>query len=461
MELQESETRRCSGTPRRMISRTRLQLLLWRVEDNLRYSRIVRSLAAWLIWLRGSLSYRIENRIRDFSKALGLAERPAEVSRMLRATRSVLIPVHEPVWRRLVETTPLYVSIIQDRSQLTRSVILKAPGGGGEKGVLLNYFEYNLARVLALSDEKLDWLERNFHLIFVASWSPTDYALLGSAFLRWRSPIFVQCANESERAKLEGFHPRLICLPGLACDWVDPSFYHPKPFPSRSIDLLMVANWGAFKRHWEFFEALTRLPASLRVVLVGQREGGRDKKFIEQMAHDIRVPQTLEFYESLSIDEVTAMQCDARVSVILSRREGGCVAAVESLFADCALAMRADAHIGSSAHIHELTGRKLRPGHMAEDLAGLLAASGSLKSREWASAHIRNDLTLIRINGVVRDTALAAGEGWTRDLAVPRWRPHPTLMNEEDRERLRPVYADLHERFPALLSPDLMDTSHG
>lgn len=444
-----------------MTFRTRLQFFLWRVEDKLRYSGIVRSLVAWLIWLRGSLSLNIESRIRHFSKALGLAERPAEVSLMLRATQSVCLPVHEVVWRRVVETSPRYVSTIRERSQLTRSVVLKAPGDGGEKGVLLNYFEYNLARVLALSDEDLDWLERNYHLIFVASWSPTDYALLGSALLRWKSPIFVQCANESERAKLSGFHPRLVCLPGLACDWVDPSFYEPVVHSRRSIDFLMVANWGAFKRHWEFFEALTHLPASLRVVLVGQREGGRDKKFVEQMARDIRVPQFLEFHESLSIDEVTAMQCDARVSIILSRREGGCVAAVESLFAGCALAMREDAHIGSSAHINDRTGIKLRPRHLAEDLARVLDASGSLKSRDWAREHIRNDFTLARLNRVIRESTIAAGQKWSLDLAIPRWRPHPTLAHEADREKLSVAYRTLHQKFPSLVSSDLMNTSHG
>ncbi len=441
--------------------KNRLRTAVWRLADNLRYSRAIRNLLAVSLGLRALLSPpRSKSKVYALARAYGMAE-TREVQRLLiRFLGPLLSPVHEPVWRKTVETNSTYSELLAKHPQLTRSVILKEPGPGGEKGVLLTYFEYNLARILALPDGGLGWLDRNFHLIFVASWSPTDYALLGSALLRWQSPLHVQCANEADREKLGGFHPRLVCLPGLACDWIDPDFYHPKPHSSRSIDLLMVANWGSFKRHREFFEALTGLPDTLRVVLVGQREGGRDKKYIEEMARDIGVSQKLEVFESLSIEEVTALQCDARVSVILSRREGGCVAAVESLFADCALAMRCDAHIGSSAHIQELTGRMLRPGHVAEDLAGLLAASGSMKSREWACEHIRNDLTLDRINGAIRDATLAAGGNWTRDLAVPRWRPHPMLENETDRERLRPVYEDLNKRFPELVRSDLMDTSH-
>jgi glycosyltransferase involved in cell wall biosynthesis len=198
----------------------------------------------------------------------------------------------------------------------------------------------------------------------------------------------------------------------------------------------------------------------LRVVLIGQREGGRDRAFIERLARRLGVPQQLELLESLPIEQVTELECDARVSVILSRREGGCVAAVESLFAGCALAMRADARIGSSAHINDRTGRRLRPGRIAQDLADLLAEAGSLDPRAWACANIRHDLTLQRINTLLRTQALAEGRPWTSDLAVPHWRPHPTLAQAADRDRLQPAYAELHRRFPHLVGADLMERSH-
>lgn len=438
---------------------THLQILRWRLEDHLRHSPHLRTALALWHWLRSRLDRRPVAQIRHLGKALGLAEHPAVARLLTEDFRFLLRPDLEPAWRAAVAGHPRYTVLLRDQPQLTRSVVLKAPAGD-EKGVLLNYFEYNLARVLALDDADLAWLDTRYHLIFVASWSPTDYALLGSALLRLKSPLSIQCANEAERARLASLHPRLIVLPGLACDWVDPAFYQPKPMAERHIDVLMVANWGEFKRHWEFFLALRRLPGDLRVVLIGQREGGRDRAFIERLAHRLGVPQQLELLESLSIERVTELECDARVSVILSRREGGCVAAVESLFAGCALAMRADARIGSSAHINERTGRRLRPGRIAQDLAVLLAKAGSLDPRAWACAHIRNDLTLQRINLVLRAQSLAAGQPWSVDLAVPHWRPHPTLALAADRERLRPAYADLHRRLPQLVGADLMERSH-
>lgn len=438
---------------------TLLRLLRWRAEDHLRHSPQLRTALALWHWLRSRLARRPVAQIRHLGKALGLAEHPAVARLLTEDFRFLLRPDLEPAWRAAVASHPRYAPLLRDQPQLTRSVVLKAPAGS-EKGVLLNYFEYNLARVLALADTDLAWLDAHYQLIFVASWSPTDYTLLGSALLRLKSPLFLQCANEAERTRLAALHPRLVVLPGLACDWVNPGFYQPKPMAERSIDILMVANWGEFKRHWEFFLALRRLPANLRVVLIGQREGGRDRAFIERLARALGVPQQLELLESLPIERVTELECDARVSVILSRREGGCVAAVESLFAGCALAMRADARIGSSAHINAATGRRLRPGRIARDLATLLAEAGSLDPRAWACDHIRHDLTLQRINSVLREQALTDGLPWTTDLAVPHWRPHPTLAQACDRERLQPTYAELHQRFPQLIGADLIERSH-
>ena len=436
-----------------------LHVLRWRTEDHLRHSRTLRtSLALWH-WLRSRLARRPVAQIRHLGKALSLAEHPAVAQLLAEDFRDLNRPDLEPAWRAAVTSHPRYATLLRDQPQLTRSVVLKAPAPG-EKGVLLNYFEYNLARVLALSDSDLDWLQDRYELILVASWSPTDYALLGSALLRLKSPLFLQCANEAERARLEALHPRLVVLPGLACDWVDPQFYRPKPMPERRIDILMVANWGEFKRHWEFFLALRQLPKDLRVVLIGQREGGRDRAFIERQARQLGVPQQLELLESLPIERVTELECDARVSVILSRREGGCVAAVESLFAGCALAMRADAHIGSAAHINSHTGRRLRPGRIAQDLATLLTESATLDSHTWACAHIRNDLTLRRINAILTEHTLTTGHCWSTDLAVPHWRPHPTLAQAADRQRLEPAYAELHQRLPHLVPANLMELSH-
>ena len=44
--------------------------------------------------------------------------------------------------------------------------------------------------------------------------------------------------------------------------------------------------------------------------------------------------------------------------------------------------------------------------------------------------------------------ALEAGRPWTTDLKTPYWRPYPIFVNPADRAEMRPVYDDLHARYP-------------
>lgn len=443
-----------------MTLRTRLQLLVWKWEDAFRYHPKMRSLVSLSCWLRSRFAKTPSEILRLHCKAVALAE-PGDFQELLvEEYRNLLTQYPAADWQDAALARDQYIAQFKASRSLTRTVILKNPGDNGEKGVLLCYFEYNLARLMTLTDSELSWLEQHYHIILVASWSPTDYALIGCALQRMKSPLFLQCANEQERPRLTHLHPRLLCLPGLACDWVSPKFYQPKPHPERSIDLLMVANWGAFKRHWEFFLALRQMPAHLRVVLIGQKEGGRDKAYVQNLAARMSVPQNLEFMESLSIDQVSEIQCDSKVSIILSRREGGCVAAVESLFAGCALAMRNDAHIGSSAHIHESTGKRLSPRRLAKDLLHLLRLAPKLQAREWATQHIANTITLSKINEALKAHSQSIGSTWTQDLAIPYWRPHPRLESSDATSNLESSYITLNERFPSLFTKDLACRSH-
>jgi hypothetical protein len=173
-----------------------------------------------------------------------------------------------------------------------------------------------------------------------------------------------------------------------------------------------------------------------------------------------RVPQQVNLLESLPIDEVTRHQCDARVALILSRREGSCVAAVEALFAGAALGMRRGAHVGSVQYVNEETGALLSGNRTATDLMALLERSAELRPHEWAAKHISCHVSLEKLNTFLRQRASARGLPWSVDLAPFHWRPYPTYSDPVALERLQPAYDDLHRRFPDVFSHDLGTTSH-
>lgn len=431
------------------------------IADDVKYAARSREWMGWLWLFRGVMTRDKALRGTRLARALGFAM--SERLRGICISKLNACPGIDgaaAVWTEVARRNARYGAIIKKQPRLERSIILKAPGNDGEKGVLLMTFEYNWARLLlGMKDEELSWLEERFDLIFSTSSSPTAYAILLLAVSRLRGTVFVQVCNPRDASVIESIHPRLKCLPTMPCDWINPDLFEPKPNAERQTDVLMVSNWADVKRHFDLFRALAPLPKELRVVLIGQPEDGVTSEDIRRMAHEYGVPQELVIFESLPIQEVARHQCDSRVSVIMSRREGCCVAAVESIFAGSALALRADAHIGPLSYINEQTGRLLRPDHLADDLAALVRDSAILDPRGWAVENIAGLCSQKKVDAMLAEHAATTGAPWTRGIVLPQWRPHPTFARADDLEIMRPIYADLHERFPQVFSADLITES--
>ncbi len=431
------------------------------VSDELKHSLLMREVAGWAHFVRGMMTRDPAERGSRLARAQGFASsrRLADFCTRAIHARPGIDGAGE-VWRRVVKELPRYRELIKERPHLDRSVILKAPGENGEKGVLLMTFEYNWARLLlGLNDEEFRWLDERFDFVLSTSWSPTDYAVLALALSRSSGTVLVQSCNYGEIGAIERFHPRLKCLATLPCDWINPALYSPKPVSERTTDIVMVANWGEFKRHWELFRALAKMPAELKVTLIGQQEGGRTIETMRALARDFGARQELRFIESIPISEVARHQCDAKVSLIMTRREGCCVAAVESLFAGCALAMRDDAHVGPLAYINGRTGKRLRPAHLAEDLMTLIESAARCDSRGWAMENVSGEVSRRKLNELLAEHTRRSGRQWTREIVQPQWRPHPTFARDADIEAMRPVYEELHSRFPQVFAADLISES--
>ena len=427
------------------------------LKDSVRYSAAARNILGCFHYLRALCRADAAARAAGMARALGTGPSEALVGACFRALKECPGFEDSGAWMRALANSSRYPALISTDPALSRSMILKAPKPSGEKGVLLMTFEYNWARLLmGVPEPDFRWIDEHYDLVLSASWSPTDYALLGLVLSRVRGTVFVQSCNYGEIATIERMHPRLKCLPTLPCDWINPELYRPKPFAERTTDIVMVANWGEFKRHWDFFRALAGMPRDLKIVLIGQREPGRSQDDIRCLARAFGAQQEIEIHESIPIDQVAAHQCNAKVSVIMTRREGCCVAAVESLFAGCALAMRADAHVGPLAYINERTGKKLRTGHIAEDLMILLRETAGLHPQQWAAENLACNVSRQKANATLKAAAELRGQPWTQDIVQPQWRPHPTFAEETERESLRPAYHELHRRFPRVFPESLI-----
>jgi glycosyltransferase involved in cell wall biosynthesis len=333
-----------------------------------------------------------------------------------------------------------------DGRPVSATLVIKAPGQDGEKGVIYSSFEYNWVRLL--SKPSAGALLDRYYLVGASSWSPPDYALFAWFAGLSTDPVVIGISNPSDVADYALMRPVIEPSPLMACDWIEPSFYEPKEHSQRSIDLLMVANWLPFKRHWLLFDALRRMDRKLRVVLVGRPGPGRSERRIREELRAFGVKQDVQLFSDIGIAEVTELQCDAKVSVLLSRREGSCVAVVESLFADTPVAMMRHAHVGSKAYINEATGILMSPWRMDRQLSRLLEMSSSLRPRDWMLAHgptCRRSLQ--RLEDQLFHIAMAGGRPWTRPLVPFCWRPLPRYLREEDARAMEVATEELEREF--------------
>jgi len=392
------------------------------LRDTLTQHPVTRNLAAWSLWLLAPFVQGTERR-RVAAFQLSDSARLWQKWQSKRQANEVLTrdPLPATEWPQLSRK-------IAGEPALTRSLLLKPPGPGGERGVLLVQFEYNWFRLLT---QIHDWnaFSEQYDVLWGTSWSPTNYALITAILQRVAGPVSILASNLNERPKLLSFHPRIRC-PNLlsAADWLDPACFEPRPREARSIDILMIANWAPFKRHLDLFKALPSLPPSLRIVLVGQKEGGFTRQSILKLAKRWRVPQELEVYESLPPEEVRRLQCDAKIALILSRREGSCVAATEALMADCPLGIPAKAHVGALTHVNAQTGVRFSNRPLAPQIAEFLNQSDTFAPRRWAQENLSCHLTLAKLEAFCKQNATEGGRPWTQALAPFRWNPYPEYL---------------------------------
>lgn len=347
---------------------------------------------------------------------------------------------HQVGWEQYVGPSG---ELRQSRALMT-SLVLKAPRPGGEKGVLYCACESNWMRLVAFYDAQA--ILEEYYLVGASSWSPTDFGCMAAFAGLSRDPIFIGVSNLADMEPIGVMRPVVEPLPILASDWANPDHFAPKPQHERTIDIMMVSAWSKLSRHRLLFEALRDMPRHLRVVLVGRDAPGRTEKEIRAEAREMGVRQELELHTNLEIWEVAALQCDAKISTIFTRREGPCVAVAEGLMADAPVAMMEEAHIGSRSYINPQTGVLLGRRRLGRQLEEFLAERERYSPRKWAIENIACKRTSARLNATLRDWALQSGRPWTEDIAPLCWRYVPTYVNPADEERLRPAVEQLYEQ---------------
>jgi hypothetical protein len=218
----------------------------------------------------------------------------------------------------------------------------------------------------------------------------------------------------------------------FASSWVDPRQFSPAPAGNRDIDLAMLANFGVYKRHHVLFRALEDLPRDWKIVLAEQPNGTRTREVLPAEADSFGLRGRFEMREQLSDNEVCELLCRAKMSLISSKREGSCVAVMESMFANTPVALLEGAQVGSAKFIGPETGVFALEDRLAEDLKRLHQNAHDFSPRAGC---LKNGLAAqsssARLNAFLAEDSSRRGIPWTRDILAMHWRPNPLLLNPE------------------------------
>ena len=411
----------------------------WRliVEDYLRFHPLVRSTVARLIDIREPAA----------------PDRPAtelarSIDRLGRAAR--LTPSHRHRRRLELRMKNLTLKLERDAIEwdgvaedielpvIRKGIILKAPVDDGERGVLLIAFEQHWMRLFRYAD--IEKLAKDYHLIVAPTWSPPHDLPIMLASRFWPNGIIHLLSNLDDERVFGRLLGNNTAVPLLSSSWVHPELFNTEEPVTKIFDIVMLANFAGYKRHFAFFRLLRKLPPTTQVLLLGRRLRERTEETIMYEAALAGVADRITIRQNLPDRDMVRALRSAKVHVIYSKNEGSCVAVAESMFADVPVALLKGANIGSRAWINEHTGRFLSDRHAARELAKMIEEYQTFSPRKWALAQgIDCHGSTAKLNESLKRFVKERGERWTVDIVPHTWRPNPSYLRSADVARLGPL----------------------
>ncbi len=333
-------------------------------------------------------------------------------------------------------------SVLSGSSETTikKGIILKRPVSAREKGVLFISFENQWMRLLRHGN--VEAIARDFHLVLAPSWSPPhDMAfLLADKF--WPGPFFHLLSNYADPPIFARLSSKAVAVPLLASNWVHPHIFGDAGSNDKPFDIVVLANFSPYKRHFALFKLLRQMRTNAKVLLLGTPWAGRTEQNLRDEAALYGVQDNITIRARLPDQELVPAMRSAKTGLIPSLNEGSCVAVVELMFVNVPVAMFDDAVIGSKAFINPRTGCLLHGQNPAAQMADFIARYRDYTPRQWA---IDNAISCFGstaiLNSCLRRFSLDRGDSWTEDIVAHHWRPNPAYVYHEDLAPMRKLYS--------------------
>lgn len=307
-----------------------------------------------------------------------------------------------------------------------------------EKGVIV--FRYTALFRSFMKNFDLDKIDEKYYIVLEPTWvGYFDLNIL--CFCKYKFPIFIQTYEPRDFMFIKTLKSNLIPVPlGTNC-WVDNRIFKPLDGISKNFDLIMVANWAAFKRHYQIFRTLNKIKKyrkygrRLNMILIGYSQLGRTKDDVYKEAKYYNVEKQLELIENISQEEVNYYFNCSKVGILWSRKEGGNQSIIEGMFSGVPFIVRKGHNYGFKYdYINKYTGIYSSEQELPNKMLYMVDYYQKFSPNPWVTEHMSCQRSTAILNDMIKKVAVNKGENWTKDICIKVDTPGFSYWDKKDNE---------------------------
>lgn len=303
-------------------------------------------------------------------------------------------------------------------SLLRGNILVLKSSSENEKGVIYLYYSYIYPLFLRLFD--VNEIEKKYYIVIEPSW--TGYCDINILCMtRLKNPVVVGSIEPYDSKFVNDLDKNLIAAEFSGNTWIDPRKFFPIPGAVKKYDLIYIASWGSYKRHWALFKALQKLKSegySLRVALVGYAID-LTKNDIERLARESDIFSSISIFENVNQETINELLNESKVNLLWSRREGVNRAIIEGMAADIPCIIRKGFNYGHNYHyVNNKTGIFSDDRDLCKNILKMLENTEKYSPRAYIKDRMTPEFSTSVINNVLKNIAERNGEQWSRGIVI-------------------------------------------
>ena len=294
-------------------------------------------------------------------------------------------------------------------------LVVKEFDGHNKGVVIINYSSY-FVMIAKLFD--IERIASRYIIVLEPSWAGfCDMSIL--IFTQIDDPVVVMTFEARDRKFLEYIDTNLIPVDLGNGWWVDHRMFKPSSCTKRDFDIIMVAAWAPYKRHYEVFKALKELKTrgkSYRVVLAGYSGSLETIKF---WANYFGISDWITFYDSITPAEVGKLYARSKVNILWSRFEGNNRAIIEGMLCDTPCIIRTGHNYGEDyEYINSKTGEFANESDLPDKLVCVIENFRSYSPRQYITSEHSCIVATERLQQVISKLSYHSANQKSKYLAV-------------------------------------------